>query len=283
MPLNGSQTGIVNLSNGQYVAQTLRRYIEREMATVWGNLHPVDAACYAALMTFQSVSGVTGSAAEIGVSQGRSLFLMAKALHSGEQVFGIDLFEHNEIAQIGDGQLESFKAYARRLGVNIPDNCIHIGPSDAVEPQEILRAVGPVRFFSVDGGHMEHHLKSDSALAAATLADGGIIAFDDFCNPEWPETSLGVLDFLRGNDDGLVPFAITKDKLFVSQSAYAKRYYDALIASDWVAGFRKGSVELLGSKMVWVNHPVMDRIIYHALEKFGLGRIAYKWQARRRY
>ena len=261
----------------------LKRYIAREMHAIWGNLKPVDAACYATLLRFQSVEGIFGGAAEIGVSQGRSLFMLAKALLSNERVFCIDLFNHDTRGYIGIGQLEAFKSNAVRLGLSIPDECIYVGPSEHLKVDDILRVVGPVRFFHVDGGHREFHIKSDAKLAASSINDAGVIAFDDFSNPEWPEVCLGVLDFLRSTEFGLAPFAITKDKIYVCQAGHRQKYVDALVSSDWLKGYRFGWTDLLGSKMVFVRQETTDRLLYHVLGKLGLGDIAYWRQARRRY
>jgi methyltransferase family protein len=266
-----------------HIDSSLKRYIAREMYAIWGNLKPVDAACYATLLRFQTVEGISGGAAEIGVSQGRSLFMLAKALLPNERVYGIDLFNHDTRGYIGTGQLEAFKLNAVRLGLSIPDECIHIGPSEHLKVDDILRVVGPVRFFHVDGGHREFHVKSDAKLAASSINDAGVIAFDDFSNPEWPEVCLGVLDFLRSNEFGLAPFAITKDKIYVCRSGHKQKYVDALVSSDWLRGYRFGWADLLGSKIVFIRQETSDRLLYHVLGKLGLGDIAYWLQARRRY
>lgn len=261
----------------------IKRYIAREMHAIWGNLKPVDAACCATLLRFQSVEGIFGGAAEIGVSQGKSLFMLAKALLPNERVYCIDLFNYDFRGRIGTGHLEAFKSNAVRLGLSIPGECIHVGPSEQVEVDDIIRVVGPVRFFHVDGGHREFHIKSDAKLAALSIDDAGVIAFDDFSNPEWPEVCLGVLDFLRSTDFGLIPFAITNDKLYVCRARHRQKYVDALVSSDWLKGYRFGWADLLGSKMVFVRQDMSDRLVYYALTRLGLGDIAYWRQAHRRY
>src|ERR1700748_3108466 len=98
-----------------HIDSDLKRYIARDMHAIWGNLKPVDAACYASLLRFQSAEGISGGAAEIGVSQGRSLFMLAKALLPNERVYCIDLFNHDSRGHVGTGQLEAFKSHAERL------------------------------------------------------------------------------------------------------------------------------------------------------------------------
>jgi hypothetical protein len=257
----------------------LKRYIAGDMRSVTGYLHPVDAAAIAALLSIQSGNGIRGGAAEIGVFYGRSAFLIAKALEPQERFFAIDLFDCEPLVDGEPGQLKSFKRSAERLGVDLSHTTIHVGPSEQVSAQTILNTVGPVRFFSVDGGHLEEHVRYDSALALATLSDDGVIAFDDFFNPEWPGVTIGVLDFLRANSGAVTPFAITKDKLFVCRRGRERFYADALRGSPWIRGFRPSPVDMLGTEVLRLHHDTMQRVIYHGLEKLGLGGLAYSWQA----
>ena len=50
---------------------------------------------------------------------------------------------------------------------------------------------GPLRFFSIDGGHLSHIVKHDLETAALSITDGGVIILDDYFNPEFPGVSEG--------------------------------------------------------------------------------------------
>jgi hypothetical protein len=98
------------------------------------------------------------------------------------------------------------------------------------------KAGGPIRLFSVDGGHTEEIVYSDMRLAEETLADGGIVIADDVFNQQWPGVAVGTLKYL---DDGakLVPFAIGFNKTLFTQPEYAD-YYRAELRSAFTRGLR---------------------------------------------
>ncbi|HET7881733.1 MAG TPA: class I SAM-dependent methyltransferase [Acetobacteraceae bacterium] len=242
----------------------LRRYIRHGMFRVPGWLHPVDASAYAAVLLYQPAQQLSGGLAEIGVYFGRSFFLMGQALSAGEKALAADLFESGPVADGASLQLRRFRSDAERFGIPFE---LHIGPSERLTAHDILDAVGPVRFFSIDGGHMIEHIRNDVALATAVLAPHGIIAFDDFCSPEWPETMVGVVDFLRGANGAYVPFAITQSKLYVCRTEFHTRYMAMLSGSHWMRRYRQREITFFGSPLVWYHHPIANRIAHHAVAR----------------
>jgi hypothetical protein len=55
----------------------------------------------------------------------------------------------------------------------------------------------------------------------------GVIAVDDFFSPRWPEVSLAIYDFLQ-KTDLMVPFAITRGKIYLTDSDSTEIYKAAL-------------------------------------------------------
>ncbi len=147
--------------------------------------------------------------AEIGVHHGRSFFILAKARHQSERALAVDVFEDDALYQDphGFGRGVRFKQNCHRLGVALADNEIYTGLSSTLDAAEIKRRVGPVRFFSVDGGHRYDDVSHDSAWPRPRSRPRGIIVADDFMNPQWPEVTLAVTHWLRerGQPDGAVP------------------------------------------------------------------------------
>ena len=91
-------------------------------------------------------------------------------------------------------------------------------------------ADGPIRLFSVDGGHTEQTVFSDMRLAEATLAEGGVVIADDVFNPQWPGVCVGTLRYLdRGG--ALVPFMIGFNKVLFARSRYCSEYRNAIEAA----------------------------------------------------
>ena len=53
-----------------------------------------------------------------------------------------------------------------------------------VAASEVVDDVGPIRFFSIDGGHWATIMVHDLAMAQESVADYGVVALDDFCRPQ---------------------------------------------------------------------------------------------------
>ena len=245
------------------------------MSSVKGYLGPVDALAISSVLIEQTKRGYAGGVAEIGVFYGRSFFLMAKLLAAGEKALAADLFDIDASASCEkSGQLRKFLENAAILGVPVDERDVFVGPSGALSPLQITVRAGPIRFFSVDGGHELHHVIEDGDLARNTLAPHGVICFDDFCNPEWSEVTLGVFDFLRKHKDFL-PFAITEKKAYVCRRGYEGFYREAVLGSELLASFPKSVTRMLGHEPIFVSHPMLpQRLPYELLSRFGLGRLS---------
>jgi hypothetical protein len=212
------------------ISISLDRYVSLSMGTVEGYLTPLDARLIAALLTYQNQNRIRGHLCEIGVHHGRLFLMLAMARRFGERALGIDLFEDDAI-NIGcrqAGRDQALFVNARRLGIRFSKEETFMTSSLDIGPAAILaRTTGPIRFWSIDGGHLYRHVENDLLLAEATVAPMGVIAVDDFFNPRWPEVSLAAYDFLQ-KTDSIVPFAITRGKIYLTDSGAAEIYKAAL-------------------------------------------------------
>jgi hypothetical protein len=97
-----------------------------------------------------------------------------------------------------------------------------------VAPPSLLDAAGGrFRIFSVDGNHEAGPMAGDLALAARTVAEGGLVIVDDYFNERWPGVSEGTLRYLwsdEGRGSRLVPFAIFSTKVFLTHATWADGY-----------------------------------------------------------
>lgn len=207
-------------------AQTYRRvghrfvtgFLQSEVLLV---LETLDAA--------QTTAGVSGSVAEIGVHHGK-LFLGLHLLRRGdERSLAVDLFgdQDQNVDSSGKGDEQKFRANVA-LWASDEGLVVHQGDSTQLTADEVTDlAGGSIRFFSVDGGHTAEIVRSDMALAEASLVDGGVVIADDVFNQRWPGVAVGTLQYI---EDGatLVPFAIGFNKVFFTQPANAPRYRSAL-------------------------------------------------------
>ncbi|HEX4111052.1 MAG TPA: class I SAM-dependent methyltransferase [Stellaceae bacterium] len=212
-------------------------YLRRDFFRVEGYTSYFDAQIFDVLLKAQRAAGIGGAMAEIGVHHGRSFFILARARHAGEKALAVDVFEDDALYRdpLGFGRGGRFKQNCARLGVVLDPSEIFAGLSTGLAPNEIRRRVGPVRFFSIDGGHRYHDVRHDLWLAAGALGPRGIIVADDFMNPQWPEVSLAVVEWLRDAGNPLTPFLSSPSKLYLCARS-DKLFYQKQARDFFAAG-----------------------------------------------
>lgn len=246
-----------------------RKFIFHDLQKIEGYIDPPDALVFTSLLHAQQKKAFEGAVAEIGVFYGRSYFLLRKAVGNNGRVLAVDLFDLED----GDGtsrQYERFLENGRRLDLRVDEDLVIKGDSTKLSPEDVLKKVGKVRFFSVDGGHMLHHVLADSKLAMEVLADHGVIAFDDTFNPQWPEVTVGVADFLRQHGDNFSAFCMTKYKTYVCRREYHHDYQQVVLQSQELLAFDHMETEFLGSKVTRLHNPMRRRMIYELMIRSGL-------------
>jgi hypothetical protein len=234
-------------------------YLKGSVHTVQGFLPELDAHVIAELLAYQERAGVAGQLCEIGVHHGALFFILALSRRAGERALAIDLFEDD--AMIANtrhaGRDRALKINAERLGVEVSEQEFYKTSSLDVKAEDILkRASGPIRFFSIDGGHTYEPVANDLRLAEQTLAPGGIIAVDDFFNMIWADVSFATYDFLKSQDK-IVPFAITPAKLYLTTADWAQKY-SAALGSRTDLG-EASTVPILGREILALRHGVFKR------------------------
>lgn len=251
----------------------VNRYIFGGMQGVKGYLSVEDALIIAAILSGQSRQGLGGGMAEIGVFYGRLLFLLLTMKAEDERVFAGDLYDI-DVTPEGSGQLRTVLATAQRLGLPLGENDVWAGDSCALDPELITRRAGPIRFFSVDGGHELHHVANDAALADRALADHGVICFDDFCSVEWPEVSLGVFDFLRKHRGAYAAFCVSTRKLYVCRAAH-KAFYAAVVReAPALRKLLRPATRILGEDVVRCGASKPRDLVSRAFDRAGMGQLA---------
>lgn len=247
----------------------LRKFIFRDLQTIEGYIDPPDALVFLSLLRAQNKSGLEGGIAEIGVFYGRSYFLLKK-ISEGDRILAIDLFDLGQTPDAASTQYARFIANGRRLGLAVDEELVIRGDSTLMRADEITRKVGRTRFFSIDGGHTLQHIASDSRLATDTLADHGIIAFDDTFNPAWPEVTVGVADFLREHKDMFSTFCMTKYKTYVCRNEFHEFYLNAIAKAPDLLAFDHVETEFLGAKVTRLHNPISRRMVYELMVRSGM-------------
>ncbi len=247
---------------------TLDSYMAREIYAVDGFLKSLDARVIRAMAEHQSARDVRGALAEIGIHHGKLFFILALSRRAGERALAMDLFTDDALnaGTVSAGRDRAFFEHARRFGVTLDEAEVLKGDSCAMSPDDILERVGAVRLFSVDGGHLYHHVENDLRLADATLHDKGVIAVDDFCNATWPEVTFATFDVLKAAKDSLAPAVLTKNKLYVSRPD-AVGFYEEAVAG--LADATPERVTMMGREVLFLRQSLKSRAVDELRSKFA--------------
>lgn len=256
------------------IPSNIRKFIFHELRSVEGYIDPPDALVYLSILERQRELGLDGGVAEIGVYFGRSYFLLKKITSPDDQVLGIDLFDIGEMSNGMSEQYRSFLRHGDRLGLPVNKDLLVASDSAELLPKDILDKVGKVRFFSIDGGHTLSNIMADSRLAKETVADHGVIVFDDTFNPAWPEVTVGVADFLRDNDAGFSAFCMTKYKTYVCRREFHDFYRATIMRAPHLRAFERAETHFLGSDAVRLHNPFGRRILYELMTRSGMGALS---------
>jgi hypothetical protein len=254
------------------VSPALRTYLRSKIYSVNGYLKSLDARLIVALASWQTGNGIAGGLAEIGVHHGKLFFLLALSRQVGEKSLAIDLFEddeNNASARFG-GRSRAFSTHAASLNVALESTEVQKADSLTLTSDDILSRVGRVRIFSVDGGHLYHHVAHDLPLVLSTLAPGGVIAVDDFCNSEWPEVTSATYDFVRAQEGKIVPAILTKKKLYLAPPDMASAYGE--FATRFAARekqMNRGLVEVMGRGVPYLTYSIKAQLVDEVRSRFS--------------
>lgn len=249
-----------------------RNYVFHLMPRVRGYLSMVDGLAMASILIGQKNASLGGGIVEIGVFFGRSFYLMAMLLDGHEKALAIDTFDIDASSGRDGEHLRCFLKIGARMGIKLEREMIVVGDALRVSAEQILGKTGPVRFFSIDGGHKLEYVLHDARLAADTISDYGVICFDDFCNPEWPEVSLAIFDFIRAKGGDFVPFLISQKKLFVCKRQYLD-FHRQLIEGSALHKVRKTDISILDYNIIIARSSQLEYLRCEAFARAGLGRL----------
>lgn len=245
----------------QLVRRRIDNYLRWRFHFVEGCMRRIDALIFRELISAQVQRQVSGSLVEIGVHFGRSFFVLASGRSASEKSLAIDLFENDALytGRPGLGRSVGFFRNCRKLGFQLSEAEVLKGSSLQVTPNEIRCRVGPVRFFSIDGGHMYEHVANDLFLAQKLMVPGGIISVDDFSTPLWPEVPIATFDWLRLAPCPFVPFLATKDKLYLCTPEYVSLYTNLIARNPGLHSSLVRKISLLGHQVLVLDSPIISR------------------------
>jgi hypothetical protein len=197
--------------------------------------------------------GVQGGAAEIGIHHGRLFLLLRLLLDRGETAVAIDVFEdqHLNSDQSGRGDRQLFEANVAKYVGTMDRTMVVKADSTQLTGADISAwAGGPVRLFSIDGGHTAVVTRKDLRTSAECLAEGGAVVLDDVFNEAFPGVSQGLHDYMADRAGRLVPCVLVGNKTLLVEPAWAERYQERAQTVFARLGLRSQKHEFLGADVL---------------------------------
>jgi len=159
---------------------------------------------------------------EIGVFRGRFLSVLRAAAGASVPVVGYDIYD--------EAGKNAVRRNLSRFFADLSETRLVSCDSALLRPERVIEDCGaPPICISIDGNHLADYVERDLWLAEQVLADDGIVAVDDFLNPN----AIGVNEaFYRYQLSGrpgqrLAPFIYVGNKLFLARPAR----YDSMARS----------------------------------------------------
>lgn len=152
--------------------------------------------------------GVAGDVLEIGVHHGLSTIAIASLRGSGSRLYAVDLFEDLQnlnVSRSGGGDRQMFERNMASFFDDTGFVRVLTCPSRSLTPRDLGQALS---FCHIDGGHSRQETFSDFRLCYESMRPGGLVALDDYFNPEFPGVCEGAVEFLLKEPAALVPVAI---------------------------------------------------------------------------
>jgi hypothetical protein len=157
--------------------------------------------------------GERGNVLEVGVHHGLSTIAIAALRGPGKELTAIDLFEDQQkknISGSGRGDRNRFENNMREFYPDSGFVRVIARPSDELTPSYLGSGF---TFAHIDGGHSPEETYHDLKLCYDVSADGGLIALDDYFNPEHPGVCEGAVEFSLRHPGGLQPLAAGYNKV----------------------------------------------------------------------
>lgn len=188
----------------------LDSYLKAGYEQVRGMSSAFAASISGHLIRRQSELGITGHIAEIGTFEGRYFIALALGLAPGEHAIGVDTFDWPS-----GKVLDHFHANCAKHGLARGDYTAIKGHTGSMTSADLIAPAGggKIRFFHIDGDHVDAALTKDLAIALPLMHEQGLIVLDDMLHPGYPELTDSVHRWLRANPDWRVLAIIDREDI----------------------------------------------------------------------
>ena len=210
-------------------------FLKEVVSDIPGWLYDFTASCAMELLDLQEESGWNGSLLEIGVYAGRFCSILARdAFCRGSRLLGIDPFTHFGVEEVRS-RLQSLKSSLTELAGD-PDPeaggsimLVEDLSGNWTADRLLASLGGSARFIHIDASHDRADVLWDLHICDAALAPTGIIAVDDWLNPQCLGVMEATFQFFQQQPRASVPFALTPGKLLLCGRANAVSYQQRLV------------------------------------------------------
>jgi hypothetical protein len=204
-----------------------------------------------------------GNVLEIGVHHGLSTIAIAALKGAGKQLAAIDLFEDQQkknISGSGCGDRQRFESNLREF---YPDSAFVrtiARPSGELTPSDLGSGF---TFSHIDGGHSPEEVYHDLKLCYDVSVDGGLIALDDYFNPEYPGVCEGAVEFSLRHPGALHPLVAGCHKVLFQKPRDKAPDVNAAFLQAF-PGLEYKTVRMWKSPVILLGTPLRDHIDLYA-------------------
>ena len=176
-----------------------------------------------------------GPVVEIGLFEGKFFIGLCKTFGvSGQnRAAAIDVFDMQQFNLDGAGVGKMDVVKRNLTSHRVPADAVEFVQADSLaltqrDADRLVSEIGQFHFFSVDGCHEVVHTVNDIEFAMSVTANHGIIAVDDYTNPNWPGVHEAVARMYLSRDFRFIPLAVTCNKLLLASYSYHSAYLRAI-------------------------------------------------------
>jgi hypothetical protein len=187
---------------------------------------------------------------EIGVHHGQMFLALNLLVSSSNKSYALDVFSRQDlnIDKSGEGDLDIFKKNIELYDVHGGSNVIII-EGDSTDP-ETTSSIQRCSYISIDGGHTLEVVLNDLEIASKLVTNDGFVIVDDYMNHGWPSVTDAIFRFMAKKDT-LVPFASSKNKLWMCKITHRDKYYEYI---KTIPNFNLRLTSLSGHEIVDIWH-----------------------------
>ena len=216
--------------------------------------------------------GERGHVLEIGVHHGLSTIAIAALRGAGKQLTAIDLFEAQQkknVSSSGRGDRSQFEKNMREF---YPDSTfvrVIARSSGELTPSDLGSGF---TFSHIDGGHSPEEVYHDLKLCYDVSADGGLIALDDYFNPEHPGVCEGAVEFSLRHPGWLRPLVAGYNKVLFQKARGASTDLNAAFLRAF-PDLEYKTVRMWKSPVILLGAPIREQIDLYASTSENLVQI----------